>query len=230
MTAARGQNGFACPVISERLIDEPRPLKVIHVGAGVSGVIGAIQLRKQVPTVELVMCEKNADVGGTWYENRQGTQDSITLEGANFWCPDIQAVRVVCCSQCPETPSVSARPRAPASSRPWHHRPPSSRRPISPVDATIICATGFETRRAGRGRPPPSSQPIYGRDGGAAVSPARQVRREQCACFACAERGQVGRILRSRVAWLGNGWTVADRSGDAEALTWYIRDGGLAGS
>ncbi|KAF9641544.1 putative flavin-binding monooxygenase protein [Lasiodiplodia theobromae] len=55
MTAARGQNGFASPVISERLIDEPRPLKVIYIGAGVSGIVGAIQLRKMVPTIELVI-------------------------------------------------------------------------------------------------------------------------------------------------------------------------------
>lgn len=83
MTAARGQNGFASPVISERLIDEPRPLKVIYIGAGVSGIVGAIQLRKMVPTIELVMYEKNADVGGTWYENRQGTQCGIMTKAAD---------------------------------------------------------------------------------------------------------------------------------------------------
>lgn len=84
MTAARGQNGFASPVISERLIDEPRPLKLIYIGAGVSGIIGAILFRKMVPTIELVIYEKNADLGGTWYENRQGTQSRIVTKGIDF--------------------------------------------------------------------------------------------------------------------------------------------------
>ena len=61
---------YAHPLISERSIDEPRPLKVIYVGAGVSGIDAAIQFPKFVPNLELVIYEKNADVGGTWFENR----------------------------------------------------------------------------------------------------------------------------------------------------------------
>jgi hypothetical protein len=60
----------ASKLISEREIDKPRPFKVIYIGAGVSGIVGAIQFRKFVPNLELVIYEKNADVGGTWYENR----------------------------------------------------------------------------------------------------------------------------------------------------------------
>ncbi|KAH6893129.1 hypothetical protein B0T10DRAFT_509739 [Thelonectria olida] len=55
---------------SDRPIDAARPLKVIYIGAGVSGIVGAIQFRKLLPSVELVIYEKNADIGGTWYENR----------------------------------------------------------------------------------------------------------------------------------------------------------------
>lgn len=58
------------PLISEREIDKPRPLKVIYIGAGVSGIIGAIQFQKKLQNLELVIYEKNPDVGGTWYENR----------------------------------------------------------------------------------------------------------------------------------------------------------------
>ncbi|KAK5415662.1 hypothetical protein LTR06_003712 [Exophiala xenobiotica] len=61
---------YAHPLISERAIDEPRPLKVIYIGAGVSGICAAIQFPKAVPNLELAIYEKNADVGGTWFENR----------------------------------------------------------------------------------------------------------------------------------------------------------------
>jgi cation diffusion facilitator CzcD-associated flavoprotein CzcO len=61
---------YAHPLISERAIDEPRPLKVIYIGAGVSGICAAIQFPKAVPNLEFAIYEKNADVGGTWFENR----------------------------------------------------------------------------------------------------------------------------------------------------------------
>jgi cation diffusion facilitator CzcD-associated flavoprotein CzcO len=61
---------FAHPLISERAVDEPRPLKVIYLGAGVSGINAAIQLPKYVPNLDLVIYDKNEDAGGTWWENR----------------------------------------------------------------------------------------------------------------------------------------------------------------
>ncbi len=51
---------------------EPRPVRVIVVGAGISG-IAAVKLFKErlhdLP-VSLTLYEKNHDVGGTWLENR----------------------------------------------------------------------------------------------------------------------------------------------------------------
>lgn len=61
---------FKSPLISERAVDEPRPLKVIYIGAGVSGILAAIHFRKYVPLLDLVIYEKNPEIGGTWYENR----------------------------------------------------------------------------------------------------------------------------------------------------------------
>jgi len=61
---------YAHPLISERSIDEPRPLKVIYIGAGVSGIDAAIQFPKFVSNLELAIYEKNSDIGGTWFENR----------------------------------------------------------------------------------------------------------------------------------------------------------------
>lgn len=56
------------PLISERSADEPRKLKVIYIGAGISGIVAAIQFQA-VPALDLSIYEKNADVGGTWFEN-----------------------------------------------------------------------------------------------------------------------------------------------------------------
>lgn len=58
------------PWVSQRCTDQARPLKVIYIGAGISGICGAIEFRKQVPNLELVIYEKNPELGGTWYENR----------------------------------------------------------------------------------------------------------------------------------------------------------------
>lgn len=58
------------PLISERAVDQPRPLKVIYIGAGISGILAAIKFREAVPNLSLTIYEKNPDLGGTWYENK----------------------------------------------------------------------------------------------------------------------------------------------------------------
>ncbi|KAF4465021.1 FAD-dependent pyridine nucleotide-disulfide oxidoreductase [Fusarium albosuccineum] len=63
-------NHPATKLISGRAIDAPRPLKVIYIGAGVSGILAAILFRKAVPSLDLVIYEKNPEIGGTWFENR----------------------------------------------------------------------------------------------------------------------------------------------------------------
>ncbi|KAF7531247.1 hypothetical protein G7054_g9044 [Neopestalotiopsis clavispora] len=47
-----------------------RPLKVIMIGAGVSGIMMAYKMQKMCPEMEFKIYEKNNDLGGTWYENR----------------------------------------------------------------------------------------------------------------------------------------------------------------
>lgn len=69
-TAGFDATRYSHALISERAIDEPRKLKVIYIGAGVSGIDAAIQFPKYVPNIDLQIYEKNADVGGTWFENR----------------------------------------------------------------------------------------------------------------------------------------------------------------
>jgi cation diffusion facilitator CzcD-associated flavoprotein CzcO len=49
---------------------QPRKLKIIHVGAGASGLLTAYKARKWLTKYELICYEKNPTIGGTWYENR----------------------------------------------------------------------------------------------------------------------------------------------------------------
>jgi hypothetical protein len=56
--------------LSDTPVENQRPLKVIVIGAGYSGIYCGIRLPERLRNVELVIYEKNAGVGGTWYENR----------------------------------------------------------------------------------------------------------------------------------------------------------------
>lgn len=67
------KNAESKPWTSERCVDQARPLKVIYIGSGISGITGAIEFLKRVPEMELVLYEKNpeiGEIGGTWIENR----------------------------------------------------------------------------------------------------------------------------------------------------------------
>jgi cation diffusion facilitator CzcD-associated flavoprotein CzcO len=56
--------------VQDRPVDDGRPLRVIIIGAGVSGIALYIRLLQHVPTAEITIFEKNPSVGGTWLENR----------------------------------------------------------------------------------------------------------------------------------------------------------------
>lgn len=47
-----------------------RKLRVLAIGAGVSGIMMAYEIQKHCQNVEYVIYEKNHDIGGTWLENR----------------------------------------------------------------------------------------------------------------------------------------------------------------
>ncbi|CAG9940260.1 unnamed protein product [Clonostachys rosea f. rosea IK726] len=55
--------------IQDRFIDEPERLRVAVIGAGLTGIEAGVLLPAKVPNIDLVIYEKNADVGGTWFEN-----------------------------------------------------------------------------------------------------------------------------------------------------------------
>ncbi|KIW98143.1 uncharacterized protein Z519_01727 [Cladophialophora bantiana CBS 173.52] len=56
--------------IRESPMGTKRKLKVIFMGMGCSGINFAHQIGKEMENVELVIYEKNSDIGGTWLENR----------------------------------------------------------------------------------------------------------------------------------------------------------------
>ncbi|CAK1365721.1 putative sterigmatocystin biosynthesis monooxygenase stcW [Cercospora beticola] len=50
--------------------EDDRPVKIVTVGAGISGILMAYLLQRDCKNVEHVIYEKNGDIGGTWLENR----------------------------------------------------------------------------------------------------------------------------------------------------------------
>lgn len=47
-------------------VDHQRPIRVIVIGAGYSGVYCGIRIPERLRNCELVIYEKNAGIGGTW--------------------------------------------------------------------------------------------------------------------------------------------------------------------
>jgi cation diffusion facilitator CzcD-associated flavoprotein CzcO len=58
------------PKIKSAQDPSSRKLKILTVGAGLSSILMAYQIQKHCQNVEHVIYEKNADLGGTWLENR----------------------------------------------------------------------------------------------------------------------------------------------------------------
>ncbi|EXJ74840.1 uncharacterized protein A1O5_01536 [Cladophialophora psammophila CBS 110553] len=56
--------------IHEEPYNTPRKIRVIHIGAGASGITLSKFMEDRCENVELQIYEKNKDVGGTWLENR----------------------------------------------------------------------------------------------------------------------------------------------------------------
>ena len=57
-------------IVEERSIDENRPLRVVVIGSGISGIMASVRFRQRVPNLDVCVYERNEDVGGTWLENR----------------------------------------------------------------------------------------------------------------------------------------------------------------
>lgn len=55
--------------VAENHIGESKPIKIIVIGAGISGIAFSYKAQS-LENVEYVIYEKNSDVGGTWFEAR----------------------------------------------------------------------------------------------------------------------------------------------------------------
>jgi hypothetical protein len=84
---------------------KPRKLRIIHVGAGATGLCTAYKMRNQLQDYELVCYEKNASIGGTWLESMLACSldhnnvlmHVLTKFGEQI---DIQAVLATCNAAC----------------------------------------------------------------------------------------------------------------------------------
>ncbi|KAH7084374.1 hypothetical protein FB567DRAFT_498334 [Paraphoma chrysanthemicola] len=56
-------------IVAGNYMHEPKPVRVIFIGTGISG-IGFAYKARQLPNVTYTIYEKNPDVGGVWYENK----------------------------------------------------------------------------------------------------------------------------------------------------------------
>lgn len=67
-----GVGGDASYKIHEQPIRTRRPIRVACMGAGYSGLMMGIMFSEQMKdkNAELVIYERNKDLGGTWLENR----------------------------------------------------------------------------------------------------------------------------------------------------------------
>ena len=57
------------PLVTPTPLNTPRPIRIIVIGAGISGIAFAYKALS-LTNVTFVIYEKNADVGGTWFESR----------------------------------------------------------------------------------------------------------------------------------------------------------------
>ena len=60
-------NGEALWQIHDSPIENQRPIKVIVIGAGYSGIYMGIRIPERIRNCELVIYEKNDGYGGTWF-------------------------------------------------------------------------------------------------------------------------------------------------------------------
>lgn len=64
-----GTSGYE--IDKDAMIDSyQRKIRVLTIGGGVSGIMMAYKIQKECKNVDHVIYEKNADIGGTWLENR----------------------------------------------------------------------------------------------------------------------------------------------------------------
>ena len=77
------EHGQEHPDFMNYTIDGGRPMKVINIGAGYTGVIACIRIPRRFKNIEFKCYEKNSDVGGTWLENSKFSHFQSHNQDAN---------------------------------------------------------------------------------------------------------------------------------------------------
>ncbi|KAI9875860.1 MAG: hypothetical protein M1823_007383, partial [Watsoniomyces obsoletus] len=79
LAAWAGTDGYAGNGVARNQYEIPdivlhgpytRKIKVLSIGAGVTGIMNAYHIQQRLQNVEHVIYEKNEEIGGTWLENR----------------------------------------------------------------------------------------------------------------------------------------------------------------
>lgn len=85
------------PGLSQLPVDNPRPLKVVCIGAGYSGILAGIRFPQKIKNLDLTIYEKNDDIGGTWHENKyEGIESTSNIRAELTEAPvDILELPVV---------------------------------------------------------------------------------------------------------------------------------------
>jgi cation diffusion facilitator CzcD-associated flavoprotein CzcO len=65
-----GSEAKAPYMVKEQPIGTLRPIRIVTIGAGVSGINMIRTLKLNTNNFEHVVYEKNSEIGGTWFENR----------------------------------------------------------------------------------------------------------------------------------------------------------------
>lgn len=82
-TSQRKTDGYS---IEDHPLGEARPLKVICIGAGATGLNLAYRTKRHLKNVDLLVYEKNKSIGGTWFENKYPGIAVSTREGGAKGC------------------------------------------------------------------------------------------------------------------------------------------------
>ncbi|KAK0730810.1 hypothetical protein B0H67DRAFT_474490 [Lasiosphaeris hirsuta] len=78
MPETNGINGHAKEfTIKDEPVENIRPLKVVVIGAGFSGIVAAIRIPEKLRNVDLTVYEKNDGIGGVWYNGVRGVACDI---------------------------------------------------------------------------------------------------------------------------------------------------------
>jgi len=65
-SAVRGEQAYT---VEENVLGHARPLRVICIGAGATGLDLAYKMKRHLTSLDLQIYEKNPELGGTWFEN-----------------------------------------------------------------------------------------------------------------------------------------------------------------